>query len=189
MTIDRKHLGYALSPFAVTVSPERLARFADAIGERNPVYRGEIAPPTFLKVLEGEDNSSRRILETLGVELSRVLHAEQQFDYLDPVRAGDELKVEPRVSDLYDKKGGEMDFFVMETSFTGASGRLVARSRPADCEVPGHDLPVGGRRIDGRRCASALRRRARAARCRAAPTPRRRPWSSGWPRTAVDVIH
>lgn len=129
MAIDRKHLGYALPPFAVTVSPERLARFTEAIGEHNPVFRAGIAPPTFLKVLEGEDNSSRRILETLGVELSRVLHAEQQFDYLGPVRAGDELKVERRVSDLYEKKGGEMDFIVIETNFTAASGMLVARSR------------------------------------------------------------
>ena len=129
MAIDRKFLGFALPAFAVTVTPERLAGFADAIGERKALYREQIAPPTFLKVLEGEDNSSRRILEALGVELSWVLHAEQQFDYLGPVRAGDELKVERRVSDLYDKKGGEMDFIVIETSFTGPSGALVARSR------------------------------------------------------------
>lgn len=129
MAIDRKHLGFALPPFVVTASPERLAHFADAIGERNPLYREQIAPPTFMKVLEGEDNSSRRILEALGVELPRVLHAEQQFDYLVPIRAGDEIRVERRVADLYDKKDGQMDFIVIETRFTGPSGMLVARSR------------------------------------------------------------
>lgn len=129
MAIDRKFLGFALPPFKVTATPERIARFADAIGERNPLYRERIAPPTFLKVLEGEDNSSRRILDALGVPLPRVLHAEQQFDYLAPVCAGDELLVERRVTDLYDKKGGEMEFIVIETSFTGPSGMLVARSR------------------------------------------------------------
>lgn len=129
MAIDRKHLGFALPPFVVTVSPERLARFADAIGERDPLYREQIAPPTFMKVLEGEDNSSRRILRALGVELPRVLHAEQQFDYLVPIRAGDEIRVERRVADLYDKKDGQMDFIVIETRFTGPSGMLVARSR------------------------------------------------------------
>lgn len=129
MPIDRKYLGYALPPFMVTVNPERLARFADAIGEQDPLYRDCIAPPTFLKVLEGEDNSSRRILDALDVELPRVLHAEQQFDYLVPIRAGDELKVERRVADLYDKKGGEMEFIVIETTFTAASGMLAARSR------------------------------------------------------------
>ena len=129
MAIDRKHLGFALPPFAVTVGAERLARFAEAIGETDPLYREQIAPPTFMKVLEGEDNSSRRILEALEVDLRRVLHAEQQFDYLAPIRAGDEIAVERRVADLYARKDGQMEFIVIESRFTGPSGELVGRSR------------------------------------------------------------
>lgn len=127
MAIDRGLLGYALPPFQVTVSAERIARFARAIGISGELP--ECAPPTFMKVVEGENNSSRRILEALSVELSRVLHAEQQFDYLDPIRAGDELSVERRVTDLYDRRGGTLEFIVIESHISRGDGTPVGRSR------------------------------------------------------------
>jgi hypothetical protein len=127
MTIDRGFLGYALPRFKVMASAERIACFARAIGMSGE--SPECAPPTFMKVVEGEDNSSRRILEALGVELSRVLHAEQQFDYLGPIRAGDVLDVERKVTDLYEKRGGTMDFIVIESSISREDGAPVGRSR------------------------------------------------------------
>lgn len=127
MPIDRGFLGYSLPVFSVTATPERVEKFARAIGQADP--GSGIAPPTFMKAIEGEDNSSRRILEALGVELRRVLHAEQQFDYFAPIRSGDVLHVERRVTDLYDKKNGAMDFIVIESSITRADGVLAGKSR------------------------------------------------------------
>ncbi|MDP3295705.1 MAG: MaoC family dehydratase N-terminal domain-containing protein [Nevskia sp.] len=89
MAIDRAHVGYSLPAFTVVATPERIARFRAAIGETGGDIR--VAPPTFMKMVEGEHNSSRRILDTLAVDLRRVLHAEQQFDYLGPILAGDQL--------------------------------------------------------------------------------------------------
>lgn len=129
MAIDRKHLGYSFPEFTVTVEPARLALFAQAIGEKNPQFATSAAPPTFMKAIEGEHGSSRAILEALGVELRRVLHAEQQFDYLAPIAAGDVLTVRRTVADLYDKKNGLMDFIVIESVLHNAAGTLVGRSR------------------------------------------------------------
>jgi hypothetical protein len=129
MAIDRRHVGYALPPFTVTVEPERLAAFARAIGERDPRYAERVAPLTFMKVLEGEHGSSRKILEVLGVPLPRVLHAEQQFDYLAPILAGQVVTVSRRVVDLYEKKGGAMEFIVIESVFTGGEAEVLGRSR------------------------------------------------------------
>jgi len=126
MSTDRRHVGFTLPRFTVTIEPERLARFADAIGESST---GVIAPPTFLKVIEGEGASSRRILDELGVDLRRVLHAEQQFEYFTPMGVGDSVSVERKVVDIYEKKGGEMEFIVIETSFFAATGERVAISR------------------------------------------------------------
>lgn len=128
MAIDRKFLGFALPAFTVTVTPERLADFAAAIGDTDPIESGAIAPPTFMKVLEGEGNSSRRILEALGVDLRRVLH-EQQFDYVAPIRVGDTVGIERKVADLYERKGGLMDFIVIESSFSAPAGTLLGKSR------------------------------------------------------------
>lgn len=125
MAIDRGFLGYTLPTFTVEASAERIARFARAIGE----VETAVAPPTFMKAVEGEHNSSRRILETMGVPLARVLHAEQQFDYFTPIRAGDRLQVQRSVTDIYDKRGGEMEFIVIESRIWREDGTAVGRSR------------------------------------------------------------
>ncbi len=129
MSIDRRHLGFTLPKFTLTVAPERIARFAEAIGDCDGASGQAIAPPTFLKVIEGEGGSSRRILDELGVDLRRVLHAEQQFEYVSPVRVGDSITVERKVAEIYEKKGGEMEFIVIESGFFDAAGQRVALSR------------------------------------------------------------
>lgn len=127
MAIDRAHIGYSLPAFTVEATPERIARFRAAIGETGGDVR--VAPPTFMKMVEGEHNSSRRILDTLAVDLRRVLHAEQQFDYLGPILAGDQLDVVRKVSDIYERKNGLMEFIVIESTISHAERGLLGRSR------------------------------------------------------------
>ena len=129
MAIDHANIGLALPPFQVKIERERLQLFAKAIGETGPDLTGNIAPPTFLKAIEGEHNSSRVILEALKVDLKRVLHAEQQFDYVEPVRAGDTITVERRVLDIYDKKDGALEFIVIESVLSNARRAVIGRSR------------------------------------------------------------
>jgi hypothetical protein len=129
MAINRRHVGYALPLFTVTVDPGRIAAFARAIGERDLTASERVAPLTFMKVLEGEDGSSRKILEVLEVPLARVLHAEQQFDYLAPIVPGQAVTVSRRVVDLYEKKGGAMEFIVIESVFTSEQAEVLGRSR------------------------------------------------------------
>lgn len=129
MSIDRRHVGFSLPKFTLTIAPERIARFAEAIGESDFASGRAIAPPTFLKVIEGEGGSSRRILEELGVDLRRVLHAEQEFEYFCPVSVGDIITVERKVAEIYAKKDGAMEFIVIESGFTNTDGQRVALSR------------------------------------------------------------
>jgi N-terminal half of MaoC dehydratase len=126
MPIDRKHIGFRLPPFVSSVDVERLTRFTEAIGLSEPPA---IAPPTYLKVIEGEHNSSRSILEALGVNLRGVLHVEQEFDYGAPIRAGDEVTVERAVIDIYDRKAGALEFILIESILRNAAGNHVGTSR------------------------------------------------------------
>lgn len=126
MSISRQYLNYALPAFSVTVEPERLQAFAGAIGD---VQASDVAPPTFMKAIEGENHSSRRILEALGVDLKHVLHAQQQFDYFAPIRAGDCVQVQRSVVDLYEKKGGALEFIVIESVMHNQVGAQVGKSR------------------------------------------------------------
>lgn len=129
MAINRRHIGFSLPPFTVSVEPRRLKQFALAIGE--PAHERQIvmAPPTFMKVIEGEQQSSQTLLVALGVDLRCVLHAEQQFDYLLPISAGDRLTVTRTVTDVYAKKGGTLEFIVIESVVTRAEGIIAGRSR------------------------------------------------------------
>ena len=58
-----------------------------------------------------------------------MLHGEQHFDYHAPVCAGDTLRIETRVTDIYDKKGGLLEFVVRESKVTNQLGEHVADMR------------------------------------------------------------
>jgi len=45
-----------------------------------------------------------------------VLHGEQALTYGAPICAGDEVTLISKVVDIYDKKGGAMEFVILETS-------------------------------------------------------------------------
>ncbi len=148
MPIDRKHIGFSLPPFTVLVDRDQLQRFAEAIG--NSVH-SDFAPPTYLKVIEGENDSSRAVVAALGVDLRRVMHVEQDssravvaalgidlrrvmhveqdFEYGAPIRGGDHVTVERRVVDIYDRKDGALEFVVVESAMRNADGVSVGRSR------------------------------------------------------------
>src|ERR1700677_4988013 len=129
MAVDRKYVGYRLPPFTVVVDAERLRRFTEAIGAPAAAAAGGLVPPTYLKVIEGEGNSSREILAALGVDLKRVMHAEQEFEYGEPFKGGDRLTVERVVSDIYERKEGLLEFIVVDSLIRHSGGALAARSR------------------------------------------------------------
>ena len=129
MAIDRQFIGFRLPSFSTTVSTDTLRRFAAAIGLQGDGRDDAHVPPTFLKVIEGEGNSSRAILAALGVDLTRVLHAEQEFEYHAAYHGGDPLSVERVVSDIYARKGGQLEFIVVDSEIRHAAGELVARTQ------------------------------------------------------------
>lgn len=135
--IDKKYIGLELPSHSVEVEKGRLRFFSKAIGETNPVYfdEGEAraagyrslpVPPTFLFCLEMEVPRPFVLLERLGIDLGRILHGEQSFTYHAPACAGDVLKFQVRVADIYDKKNGALEFASRETSVTNQFGQRVA---------------------------------------------------------------
>ena len=137
--ISKQFIGKSLPAFRTVAEAGRLRFFAKAIGETNPVYFDESAardaghpnlplPPTFLFSLEFEqpDTSWR---DEVGIELPRILHGEQQFTYHRLAYAGDVLQFESRIADIYDKKGGALEFVVRETRVTNQKGEHVADLR------------------------------------------------------------
>jgi acyl dehydratase len=135
--IDRRHIGHRLPAFSVPVEAGRLRFFAKATGQRDPVYADEAAardaghpglpvPPTFFFCLEMESPDPAALRTLLGIDYRRILHGEQQFQFHAMAYAGDTLRFEPRIADIYDKKGGALEFVRRETRVTNQHGVLVA---------------------------------------------------------------
>ncbi|WP_418319888.1 MaoC family dehydratase N-terminal domain-containing protein [Piscinibacter sakaiensis] len=135
--IDKKYIGYTLSPVSWDVEKGRIAFFAKVIGLADPIhtdeaaakaagYRGIVAPPTFIFGASGDTGETMQLIEKLEIDLGKVLHGEQRFDYHAPVCAGDTLRFESRVSDIYDKKKGALEFVVNESKVTNQLGERVA---------------------------------------------------------------
>ena len=137
--IDKKHIGTRFPLHEASVEAGQLRFFAKATGETNPVYFDHAAaqaadhpslpvPPTFLFSMElsRPPNTWR---EDMGIELARVLHGEQSFTYHRMAHAGDVLSFDCSVADIYDKKGGALDFLVRETRVTNQRGEHVADLR------------------------------------------------------------
>ncbi|WGS17984.1 MULTISPECIES: MaoC family dehydratase N-terminal domain-containing protein [unclassified Bradyrhizobium] len=136
--VDQSAVGRTFTPVTARVEPGRLRFFLDTLGERNPLYRDDKAaqaagyaatpvPPTYLFCLEMMDAPDPfEFLTALDIDLARVLHGEQGFDYHAPVVVGDTLTFKSRVDGVTDKKGGAMTLIVVVTEVTNQDGVHVA---------------------------------------------------------------
>lgn len=138
--MDKADIGRVGEPQVVHVEFGKIREFARAIKDDNPLYfdpehakreaGGVLAPPTFTMTLAHWDNGKGR--PQLDMDLRRLLHGEQEFEYLKPIHAGDVLTAVTRVANVFEKagsRGGTMKFAVLETEFKNQKGDLVMRSR------------------------------------------------------------
>ncbi len=139
MAIDRKHIGVVSEPRVIEVEKGQLRFFATATGETNPVYFDEEAarsaghptlpaPPTFVFSLHlgapAKRGSMHDPVNGIGVDTKRILHGEQRFTHHRPVYAGDVMTLTTITTDIYEKKGGALEFIVQDTTAVNAAGDL-----------------------------------------------------------------
>ena len=136
--LDRSALGKTSSPTLNEVERGAIRRFAEAMGDGNPVYfdadyarasglPSVVAPPTFpLSFHTGSD-----LREALGVPLRSLINAECTFEYERPICAGDRLLVTSKISDVSERPGatGRVEVAVIEDEGRDEEGRLVYRMK------------------------------------------------------------
>jgi acyl dehydratase len=120
MALDPELVGrsYPRSP-VYEVGRAKIAEFAAALGDPDPVYRDPeaarahghpdvIAPPTFAIVVSL--GAANVVLDDPDVELdySRVVHGEQRFTHHRPIRAGDRLVATTTVENVRTVAGNDM---------------------------------------------------------------------------------
>lgn len=134
----RAAVGTESEPYTFEVEKGDIARYAQAIGDADPVfsdeaaarltrYGGIVAPPTYLIVM--------RILEPRDLKLrgpyTRSVDGGSHWKYLEPVRPGDRLTARVKLVDLYEREGslGPMLFVISEITYVNQFGRVVATQR------------------------------------------------------------
>lgn len=138
--LDKSKIGHEFPSFTVDIEKGRLRFFAKAIGETNPIYTDEgaaqaaghrtiPAPPTYMFSIDLDGPELLPILGLLDLDIGRVLHGSQDFDYLGQIYAGDSITQQCKIVDIYDKKGGALEFVVQESSYTNQDGELVGKAR------------------------------------------------------------
>jgi acyl dehydratase len=129
------------------VTKRDIVRFAQAIGERDPIHFDEvyaksskhggiIAPPLFCQMFTFEDAPVERlpgdgspIEMDVPVSAKRTVGGASSYEIHRPVRVGDEITVRSKLREVYSKEGksGRLYFIVVETEFWNQRNEPVAR--------------------------------------------------------------
>ena len=145
---DQSKLGFEFPVYTFTVTKDKIIEFAIAVSQKdsrdeiNPIYYDEEAakkdgyegitvPPTFLTSsffwtgggLIGTAN-------ILGIDLSRLLHREEEYEYFGSIHAGDVITRKMKVIDMLKKGTGKksVEVTVLEAELINQRGELVLKS-------------------------------------------------------------
>jgi acyl dehydratase len=134
----RKQIGKAGEARTIEVERGAIRRFAEAIGDPNPLFNNEaearqtrfggmIAPPTFCRSLSA---AIPDVKLDMG-ESFRGLDGGSDWEYFEPIRPGDRITVQTKIADLRESAGrlGTMVFITTETSYTNQFGKICALQR------------------------------------------------------------
>ena len=127
-------IGRELSTGSATIDAEHVAGFAAALRDDNPAYRGQgaTAPPTYpIAFMTQAMSGGMETFSQLGLNFMTLVHGEQEFEYVRPLRVGETLTLTSRIGDIYEKTGssGTLDFVVLETEAKDAENKPVFYSR------------------------------------------------------------
>lgn len=131
--------------YSFAVERGKIREFALAIGDLKDIYldpekaaragyRDVTVPPTFGTVITLWGGMGfLEMCEYLGIDRVKVLHGEQEYEYLGDIVAGDVITVTTTVSGYAEKKN--MHVLTMECSYVNQNNEEVLRSRHVVLEM------------------------------------------------------
>ena len=102
-------IGQELEPYTFLVEKGKIKEMALAIGDHKEEYlNGEKILPTFPTVIDfwGGGSSTSELLD---LDVKKVLHGEQEYEYLGEMKPGEEITVKGCIEDVYTKAA--IEFF------------------------------------------------------------------------------
>jgi acyl dehydratase len=136
LAVDESKKGKTYPPFEYEVGREKIREYAFAVGEHDPVhhvsaaaqaagFRNVVAPPMFAVVYSAGAMGPAILDPEVGINFARMLHGSQEFEWDEPVCAGDTITTVTTLEDLYERTG--MEFFVFKSVSKNQDGKEVVR--------------------------------------------------------------
>ncbi len=145
-------IGKESVPKTILVSEREIKRFAQAIGDLNPLYLdrefaqrsrygGIIAPPLFIFALDYYGDLPETELGPDGMPVSEELElplppsyvrgGSSEIEFFRPIKAGDSVTVRKKLVDVYTKEGksGPLLFVVIDTIVADQKGEPLVIER------------------------------------------------------------
>ena len=132
MPLNREFIGREYPPLSATVMLEALQSYARAYNDDNPRYfdpsapGGIVAPPMFGVAVTWMSVVGAVGDPKLGADLLRLLHSEQDMEFIAPLRPGDEITTVARVASIEARPGGEA--MSLELNSRNRAGAPVLRT-------------------------------------------------------------
>ena len=120
MPLDQSFVGRTYAPTApYEVGRQKIREFAQAIRDLHPAYLDPeaaralgypdvIAPPTFATVISVPAADQVTFDPALGLPWDRVVHGDQRFEHVRPMRAGDRITAVVSVEEIRHMAGNDM---------------------------------------------------------------------------------
>jgi acyl-CoA thioesterase FadM len=116
----KAHIGKSSKWYQDVVSSQRISDFCTAI-KCNDL---SLSPATFMTCFrQGELEH----VKTFGIDLTRLLHTEQEFDYHSPIRAGDRIQYRTHIKKVLEKltPSQHVQFVTFETEVHGERNSMT----------------------------------------------------------------
>jgi acyl dehydratase len=136
MGLNTEAVGRSWEPASFEVEADRVTKYAEAIGADNPVhsdadaaraagFRDVVAPPMFCVVYSSVAMGPAILDPAVGMNLAAMVHGGQEFEWAEPVCAGDTITTEVTCTDISERNG--MGFYVFESVSTNQDGEQTVK--------------------------------------------------------------
>ncbi|HEX4207072.1 MAG TPA: MaoC family dehydratase N-terminal domain-containing protein [Ktedonobacteraceae bacterium] len=141
---DQSKIGQSFAPFTIEVPRNKIHELTSAIGDENPVYHSQEAAqeagfqdvplsptaPTLFNFWGSRQRGSS--MASLGINVQRILHGEEEYEYLAPIYPNDVLTGISTVVGGKTRRGSDgssLDIITTETRYTNQHNHPVLNTR------------------------------------------------------------
>ena len=141
MTLKADAVGKTWPGVDFEIEAERIAQYADAVGEPSPVHRDPeaaraagfrdvVAPPMFAVVYSAPAMGPALFDPDVEMNFAAMVHGGQEFEWSEPVCAGDVITTAVRCKEIYEQDGRE--FYVFASVSSNQEGLETVRGTWTD---------------------------------------------------------